>query len=263
MIPLESPIATGRTAEIYPWPEGLVLKLFYDWVSKGAVQTEADVARAVYAAGLPVPAVGELVQVRGRRGLLYERVDGATMLDELSDRPWTLLQSARRLAELHAIMHSLKPAAELPSQCERLAAKIRDVRELSPEQRNVLLDALAKMPADNRLCHGDLHPANVIVAQRGPVIIDWIDATLGNPLADVARTSVLVLGEAHNESHPWVWKRLINWYHRVYLRTYFGLRPGGEAEYEAWRPIVAAARMSEGIDEVQSWLLEQAAVLFW
>ena len=27
-----------------------------------------------------------------------------------------------------------------------------------------------------------------------PMIIDWVDATIGNPVADVARTSVVLLG---------------------------------------------------------------------
>lgn len=38
----------------------------------------------------------------------------------------------------------------------------------------------------------DFHPDNVLLAARGPVIIDWPDATRGQPLADVARTSLLL-----------------------------------------------------------------------
>ncbi|MFW6183275.1 MAG: phosphotransferase family protein, partial [Chloroflexota bacterium] len=122
------------------------------------------------------------------------------------------------------------------------------------------LDALATMPAGERLCHGDFHPDNVILAKQEPVIIDWIDATCGNPLADVARTSIILLGEAHKTSNPWYQRVLLKQYHRRYLRAYFRLQPGGLTEYRAWRPIVAAARMNEGIEALQRWLAAQVAL---
>jgi hypothetical protein len=47
-------------------------------------------------------------------------------------------------------------------------------------------------------------------------------------------------------------------FHSIYLRTYFQLRPGGEAEYRRWFPIVAAARLSENMPELENWLLKRA-----
>ena len=62
---------------------------------------------------------------------------------------------------------------------------------------------------------------------------------------------------ASGSGASWVQKVMVRWYHRIYVRHYFRLRPGGEDEYRAWRPIIAAARMSEGIAEIQDWLLSQ------
>jgi hypothetical protein len=39
MLP-EKPIALGRTAEIYAWEDGWVLRLFYDWFSEESVRTD-------------------------------------------------------------------------------------------------------------------------------------------------------------------------------------------------------------------------------
>ncbi len=50
---LGKPIALGRTAEVYPWADGQVLKLFRPRWGKQAAEFEARIARAVYAAGLP------------------------------------------------------------------------------------------------------------------------------------------------------------------------------------------------------------------
>ena len=257
MLP-EQPIALGRTAEIYAWEDGWVLKLFYDWFSEEAIRTEAKLARAVQAAGLPVPAVGEIVEIGARLGLPYERVNGTSMLEQVRARPWTLPRFSRLMAELQAGMHDNDTVTGLPPQRRRLEGKIRQAQGLSPELKSAALEALAAMPQGARLCHGDFHFGNVLMTADRPVVIDWIDATLGRPLADVARSSVIILGIlAPGSGATWVERVMVSWHHRIYLRHYFRLSPGGEEEYRAWRPIVAAARMSEGIAELQDWLGSQ------
>ncbi|MBI4732425.1 MAG: hypothetical protein HY781_09960, partial [Chloroflexi bacterium] len=52
-------------------------------------------------------------------------------------------------------------------------------------------------------------------------------------------------------------KTFVRLFHAVYLRRYFQLRTSGEAEYRRWLPVVAAARLSENIPELEGWLLEQ------
>ncbi len=86
MLP-EKPIALGRTAEIYAWEDGWVLKLFYDWFSVESVRTEAKLARAVQAAGLPVPAAGEILEIGNRLGLPYQRVEGSSILEQVRAKP--------------------------------------------------------------------------------------------------------------------------------------------------------------------------------
>ena len=46
MVSLGDPIALGRTAEVYAWEEGQVLKLFHDWVPTDQVEYEAHIAPA-------------------------------------------------------------------------------------------------------------------------------------------------------------------------------------------------------------------------
>jgi aminoglycoside phosphotransferase (APT) family kinase protein len=257
MLP-ERPIALGRTAEIYAWEDGWVLKLFYDWFSEESVRTEARLARAVQAAGLPVPAVGEVLKFGNRLGLPYQRVHGSSLLEQVRARPWTLPRLSRLLAELQAGLHDKSAVTGLPSQRQRLEHKIRQAQGLDPELRAAALEALAAMPQGARLCHGDFHFDNVLMTADEPVVIDWIDAALGRPLADVARSSVIVLGIlAPNSGATWMERVMVRWHHRIYLRHYFRLRPGGEDEYRSWIPIVAAARMSEGITELQGWLGSQ------
>lgn len=253
------PIACGRTAEIYAWPGGQVLKLFHDWFGQEEVKYEARIARAVHAGGLPVPAVGDLIRVNGRTGLVYQRLDGGTMMAMMARRPWRIAGYARRMAELHAGMHAVTDQAGLPPQRRRLTEKIGRAKGLPSTVRDKALAALRSLPDGDRICHGDLHPGNVLMTPRGPVVIDWIDATCGNPLADLARTTILALGAIEAGQIKGFLKRaFLQIFHGAYLHYYFKIRPGGEGEYRRWLPVVAAARLSENITELQGWLVAQA-----
>ncbi len=255
----DRPIAYGRTAEIYPWRDHQVLKLFHEWFPGEAVRNEACIARAVQAAGLAVPQVGEIVEVDGRLGLEYQRLEGASMGGEMVARPWRLGRLARQLAELHAGMHDFAGIEGMPSQRERLESKIKGAEGLGVALQESLLQQLDGMPTGDRLCHGDFHPWNVLMTAGGAVVIDWDSATWGNPLADVARTAVLLAGVSKmSQMVTWREKLAARWCRRVYVRRYFELRPGGEEECRAWCPIVAAARMSEGIPGLEDWLRAQA-----
>jgi aminoglycoside phosphotransferase (APT) family kinase protein len=43
-----------------------------------------------------------------------------------------------------------------------------------------------------RLLHLDLHPTNVMMGSKGPVVIDWARACRGDPVVDVALAWVLM-----------------------------------------------------------------------
>jgi hypothetical protein len=90
----------------------------------------------------------------------------------------------------------------------------------------------------------------------GPVIIDWIDAATGDPAADVARTLLLLSGGAPPPGVRFGWlmavpRRIAQW---AYLREYERVCPGIRDRASSWLPIVAAGRLSEGIDEEEAQL---------
>jgi hypothetical protein len=65
-----------------------VLKLFFDWFDLKNIQFEQHMAQIIQAAGLPVPAAGEILQINGRYGLLYERMPGQNMWEVLEKQSW-------------------------------------------------------------------------------------------------------------------------------------------------------------------------------
>ncbi len=258
-ISLDKPLARGRTADVYEWNDRHVLKLFQNWFELENIEYEQKIARAVHTSGVEAPVVGELIQVEGRHGLIYERVIGESMEAMFLRKPWRVFTYARILAQLHAQMHEKIFDTTIPSQKKRLQYKINQADALPEFLKIKLLNALESVSEGNRVCHGDFHPANLLLSGNGATIIDWIDATRGNPLADVARTSVIALGVAASiQIRNRFLKALAKSFHSAYLKHYFALRPGGKDEYRRWLPIVAGARLSENIPELEKWLVDQA-----
>lgn len=259
---LGNPIAVGGTAEIYDWEPGWILKLYFDRYDSGIADYERRIVSAICATGLPVPAVGEIVSVAGRVGLLYQKISSEPMGEDLAKHPWRIISYARKLAELHAEMHANPVQADLPPLRRRLEQKIRDAKPLPENLCAAALRALETMPDGDHLCHGDFHLGNILLSQPEPIIIDWIDASIGSPLADVARTSILAQGMVMAEPQFSSYQRLgLRAMHAVYLHHYFQLRPGGQDEYRRWLPIIAAGRLNEGITGWEEWLLAEASKL--
>lgn len=250
-------IGLGRTAEILVWDDNRILKLFREDWSLSSVKWEENVARTVSEAGLPVPAVYGIVEVDGRHGIIYDNVDGPSMLGELVSKPEELEHFASVFAKLHAQMHSLEIRG-LASQRQQLEKKIHNAKPLSEDKRKAALKALDKLPDDNVLCHGDFHPDNILMSTRGPTIIDWNDATQGNPRADVVRT--LLLLQQGEPLQPFKLdaeqiQSMRNLFIDTYLRRYAQIRSISLRNIKSWRLPIAAARLSEGIKEEESRLL--------
>ncbi len=160
--------------------------------------TQGYAAPQVLAVMAPDDGIGLPTQV-------MERAPGVTMLDALTAKPWRARQLVDRLAALALQLHALDPQS-WPAEAaapgggtlvdQRLALPRRVVARLDrPALARALASAEALAPRAMSgplvVCHGDLHPLNVMVDDRASSVIDWTDAGLGPREADVARTALL------------------------------------------------------------------------
>lgn len=166
-------------------------------------------------------------------------------------------EAARQLAHLHPALHERLAPDDLPAQKELLAGRIRHAPQLSGTEREAALQALARQPAGDRLCHGDFHPGNIMLSDQGPVIIDWLNATRGCPAADLARSSLLFLGHIETSEVPAEFRQAAQHFHQTYLDCYLEAAPTRRDAYHRWFPLMAAARLCEGITEQEDWLRQQ------
>ncbi len=130
--------------------------------------------------------------------------------------------------------------------------------------RQAALKALETLPEDDKLCHGDFHPGNILLTTHGPVIIDWIDASRGCPILDVARSSLLFGRGRIPSSIPGAWLLRILQYrlYLIYRSRYFQLNPDDQTQLERWIPVAAAARLDEHIYFDEDRLLSIAQTIF-
>jgi Ser/Thr protein kinase RdoA (MazF antagonist) len=240
-------IDEGRTAEIFAWDEGRVLKLYRAEFPREWVDWEAQLTRAISKAGVPAPHVFDVLEVEGRRGIIMERILGPSMFAALLSNLFTVVKHARLLADLQAQMHACS-IPDLPSQHESLQQRIHKAK-VSAEVQTAALQRLDRLPEGTALCHGDFHPANVALTARGPRILDWPTAMCGNPLGDTARTSLILrlLEPSPEMSIPWALRLVRNVFHAIYLKRYQRLRSVSREAIEAWLLPVAVARTLENV----------------
>jgi tRNA A-37 threonylcarbamoyl transferase component Bud32 len=242
-------VGSGRTAEVFAWGRDRVLKLYQTWMPAAPVEREQAVTQAAYAAGLPVPETGELIEGEGRFGIVFERVDGISMLHELEGKPWKIFTVARQLGELHAQMHDCTARPDLFTQRQQIEMALERSEGLSASEKESIDHALAQLPDGTVLCHGDFHPDNILLTDHGPVIIDWLTGTRGHPLADVARTSLLFqTGGLPPGMSPFI-RLMLNssriLLYALYLNRYLSLHPAKRREIDAWGLPLMAARLFE------------------
>lgn len=250
----------GRTAEVYAWSDTEVIKLYQPWVSENTAEQERASTQAALNLGIAVPKVGDIVTVDGRPGLILERIRGVTMMSRIDSDTARVESFARQLAETHVAISSIVADARLPEQSVVLHTKIARCEALTESGRQKALSSLAQMPHRNRLCHGDFHPGNVILSGDRPVVIDWIDASRGNPMADLARSSILFMGHIAITPCSSAVRCAMELFQSTYLDICMQEMNVDPDEYAMWLPIIAAARLGEGIPEFQDWLMEQARV---
>ncbi len=254
-------IGVGRTAEVFGLGDDRVVKLFYPGFPLAHVEAEANASELVAKAGLPAPGFHGLVEIGGRSGIVYERLDGETILQALRRRPQELLRLTRQFAELHRQLHQCEISALRPYR-GALAGRIEQAPGLSDADKARVIDYMHRLRADPPMvCHGDFHPDNVMLTHRGPVVIDWMAACAGEPAADVARTLLLLTIGTPVDMDPLarlmmlLFRRLFC--HRYQAHYFSGseLTPG---RVRSWLPVLAATRLAEGIENETGQLLALA-----
>ncbi len=244
-------VGEGREAEILEWEAGRVVRLLRD-LDAGRAEVEAAAMAAAHQAGAPAPAVYDVVEVRGRAGVVVDRVDGPDLLELVGRRPWTVEKAGRILGEVHARLHETAAPSGVPGVTDMIRDRLTTADAAGAELVEFALDRVSGLPDGDRLLHGDLHPANILLGRGGPVAIDWVRAARGPAAADVAWTRLLLRLARPHSSSPWVVRKghalgrgLME---RAYLKEYTRAREVDLALVDRWEPVLAVTRLATDLE---------------
>jgi aminoglycoside phosphotransferase (APT) family kinase protein len=249
----EDLIARGNTSDVWRWSPTTVVKVLRPEIPAQWATLEAEITERVHAAGLPAPATDGVVEVDGRPGVVLERIEGPSMWSRMKAAPSELPTLVTQLVDIQVTLQAAGPISGLPDLASRLHGKIDEADQIASEERDEAHALLARMPAEQALCHGDMHPANILMAARGWVVVDWFDAAVGCAEADLARSSLLMRPPATPESADrhldGATIEVLDHLHTTYLTCLRERDLSADVAFATWEAVLAVARMSEPVQK--------------
>lgn len=244
-------ISQGNTAEVYLYDDNKILKLFRENLPIEAIKAEYEKVKYIQLKLRNAPKAYEMIKYRGRYGIIYEKIIGTDMINNMLRNLLSVKRYSRLLARVHSELHTTK--SELNSSVKsKLSREIDDVSLLSEEEKSRIKNYLQNLPDGDALLHFDFHPGNIIMRGNNPIVIDWMTACTGSPNADVARSWLLLqYGELQHAN--WAVKKLAHFFERyigkIYISEYKHLSGISDNDFKQWILPVAAGRLMEWISD--------------
>ncbi len=241
-------LAVGRTSEVFALGAASVVKVPRAEVPPHWAGVEARIADAVHAVGLPTPEVRDLIKIDGRDSIVFERIEGPSMWQLLLEDPTKLAGLTRQMIEVQQAINGVDAPEGVPDLRNRICSKIAEACLLTSTERENALGLTNALPSGVSLCHGDLHPGNILMGESGPVVIDWFDAGTGHCAADSVRTSLLIRPPVTGLKPPHLpgaSPALLQEMHRIFLDDVVARSGGTVPELLQWERVLAASRLAE------------------
>ena len=195
---LDLVIAKRNSKTLYR-DENTLLKVFDECHAKCDVFKEVLNHTSVENIGINVPELLEVSKAEGKWVIASQFISGKTLEELIKENPEKKNEYLEILVDVQMQIHS-KSTTRLSTLKDVLHDKIR-LTAYNATTRYELHNDIDAMPRSAAVCHGDLTPANVIIAENGQYyVIGWGYATRGYALADVATTYLLILLSGDNES---------------------------------------------------------------
>lgn len=245
-------IGQGRTADVFELNEDQIIKLFKKNFHNESINHEYRMSSLAYSLHFRTPRPYDLTIIDDRQAIIFQRIKGSTLLSKLTKKPWLIDSVARTLATLHAEMHDYHVDGIPSGQKDKLIKNITAAPQLTIEEKEKIICYLRDLPDDQKLCHGDFHPDNVLVDNNEDSwVVDWMTGTSGNPAGDVARSVILLDLAAMPENTPKIIERISKLVRRrltsIYMKEYLKITGLNYTSIEKWILPVAAARLADSV----------------
>ena len=169
LIDLNDYIRTGEGANgasyNHKTDPSIMMKMYFRNFEAAAL--ELELAKKVYAAGIPTPEPGDLVTDGERIGIRFRRIDGKKSYSRAcGDEPEKAPEFGREFAQLCKKLHSIHvDTTQFESVKDRLYRMLENNPDFTSEQKQKLHDFIAAAPDADTAIHGDLQFGNGIFTE--------------------------------------------------------------------------------------------------
>ena len=179
----------GYTAVTYFTNDGdAMIKLYYEFVNDDELLKEKCCSVQAFRLGVPTPLSGDIINVNGKKGLIFERIKTkVSFARALADDYSRLDELAKDFAELSKYLHSLKTDKDVFSNVKNIYNYYVDEFEnLEDKEKDAIKHFIDNVPDTDTCLHGDFHFGNAIITEDNQkLFIDMADFCYGNPLFDL------------------------------------------------------------------------------
>jgi tRNA A-37 threonylcarbamoyl transferase component Bud32 len=229
-IELVNLIGKGAQADVYEY-NGRAIKLYRKGYDKTNIFYEAMIGSIIEKTGLPVPSIKKVFETNGSWAIEMDLINGITLMELMKKESENTEKYISDMVKLQIKVQSYG-FPDYFSLKKKLYDRINSLKCIDENIKEKLLNKLNSFADDNKLCHGDFHPLNIIKQDETLHIIDWVDSASGNPEADICRSYLLFY--LH-----------LNKIAELYIDSYCKITQKCKEDIMKWLPVIAAARLSD------------------
>ena len=179
----------GFTSVTYFTNDGdAMIKLYYDFVDKDELLREKRYSIEAFKLGIPTPLSGDLIDINGKKGIIFERVKTKVSFARALSNDYSKLDDiAKDFAEMAKKLHStIADKRTIPNVKNQYHKYINNFKGLTEEEKEVVRNFVDSVEDKDTCLHGDFHFGNAIFTDDNKkLFIDMSDFGYGNPLFDL------------------------------------------------------------------------------
>jgi aminoglycoside phosphotransferase (APT) family kinase protein len=113
-----------------------------------------------------------------------------------------LIAAGCEARQLHTLPAAFTEAMTSPVAQDWLVVAPARLKQMS-SWLDQAIASISELGIDDTLVHGDFHPGNVALSNGRPIIFDWSDASVGNPLVDIGAWATRFLDDPASAEALW------------------------------------------------------------
>ena len=190
-------LGKGFSSCVYKLDDEKIAKVYYKIPNIDQAIRERMIAKQAFVKGVPTEICYCLCEAEGMPGLVYELVDAKTLLSIFAEDENAIDKYIEDYVKLVKQMHSFNGdgITGIYNEKQRVGECVNKVcTELTLEYVDKLKKVFDAVEDKNVLLHGDIHPANIMLTEKGMLFIDLSEMSVGDEIFDLMylyRTLVL------------------------------------------------------------------------